>query len=374
MNKILVVGQTPPPFHGQSIMIEQMLKGSYNDVKLYHVRMHFSRGGDDIGRFQPGKMLHLLVIIIKIIFYKFRFNIKVLYYPPAGPNKIPVLRDLIILFFTRFLFRRVIFHFHAGGVSTIYEQLPAILKWMYRKCYFNPDAAVRLSEFNPEDGAFLKAKKEFIVPNGIEDLAPGFKQNNTEIKAGRTTCRLLYVGALKETKGLMLLIEACGLLKERGLDFMLQAVGEFESVAFQEAVITKVAQYKLADMVSFPGVLTGDAKLEQYAGADIFCYPTFFESETFGIVLLEAMQFSLPIVAARWRGVQSVVRDGVTGFLVPILDSAALADKLACLITNPALRMEMSTKSRGIFLQEYTIEKFHENMEKVFLSVNPEES
>jgi glycosyltransferase involved in cell wall biosynthesis len=81
------------------------------------------------------------------------------------------------------------------------------------------------------------------------------------------------------------------------------------------------------------------------------------------------MQFSLPAAATRWRGVQSVVRDGVTGFLVPIKDSAALADKLASLIANPTLRAEMSAKSREIFLQEYTIEKFHENMGKVFLSV-----
>ncbi len=369
MNKILVVGQTPPPFHGQSIMIDLMLKGNYKDVKLYHVRMHFSRGIDDVGRFQPGKILHLLAVIMKIIFYIFRYNIKVLYYPPAGPNKVPVLRDLIILFCTRFLFKRVIFHFHAGGVSTFYEQLPTLLKWLYRCCYFEPDAALRLSLFNPDDGAFLKAKKEFIVPNGIADHAVGFKPKPPSIAAEKSPCRILYVGALKETKGLMVLIEACKLLKERGLDFTLQAVGEFESAAFQHAIKAKVAHYKLENMVMFPGVLTAEAKFQQYAEADIFCYPTYFESETFGIVLLEAMQFSLPVVATRWRGVQSVVRDGVTGFLVPIKDSDALADKLASLIANPDLRTEMSAKSREIFLQEYTIEKFHENMENVFVSV-----
>lgn len=373
MNKILVVGQTPPPFHGQSIMIEQMLNGNYNHVKLYHVRMHFSRGVDDIGRFQPGKIMHLLAIILKIIYYKFRYNIHVLYYPPAGPNKVPVLRDLIILSCTRFLFKRVIFHFHAGGVSTIYEQLPAFLKWLYRKCYFYPDAALRLSEFNPADGEFLQAKKEFIVPNGIEDYAPHFIKNTNSTSPTSNLCRILYVGALKETKGLLVLIEACRLLKEKGLDFTLEAVGEFESIQFQESVTAKVEQYQLADRVVFPGVLTGEEKIERYAGADIFCYPTFFESETFGIVLLEAMQCSLPIVASRWRGVQSVVRDGVTGFLVPIKDSAELADKLAFLIINPALRKEMSARSREIFLQEYTIEKFHENMEKIFLSVSTKE-
>ena len=366
MIKVLVVGQTPPPFHGQSIMIRQMLEGKYDGVKLYHVRMHFSRGVDDIGRFQLGKIFHLKCVIFKMIYYKFRFNIKVLYYPPAGPNRVPVLRDLIILFFTRFLFKKVIFHFHAGGVSTIYESLPSLLKWLYRKCYFKPDAAVRLSEFNPEDPAFLQAKKEFIVPNGIADHAAGFKH---EPHDENSICRLLYVGALKETKGTMVLVETCRRLKERGLDFQLKAVGKFESPEFQDAVMTKVRQYQLEDNVVFPGVLTGDAKFEQFLWADIFCYPTFFESETFGIVLLEAMQFSLPMVATRWRGVQSVVREGVTGFLVPVKDPAALADKLALLIKDPALRKKMKEKSRQVFLNEYTIEKFHKNMETVFKAV-----
>jgi glycosyltransferase involved in cell wall biosynthesis len=83
------------------------------------------------------------------------------------------------------------------------------------------------------------------------------------------------------------------------------------------------------------------------------------------------MQFSLPITAARWRGVQSVVRDGETGFLVPPQDSTALADKLQVLIDDPALRRQMQENGRRVYLQEYTIEQFHRNMEAVFLSLVP---
>ncbi|MCP5103496.1 MAG: glycosyltransferase family 4 protein [bacterium] len=366
MIKVLVVGQTPPPFHGQSIMIEEMLKGNYNGVKLYHVRMSFSRGIDDIGRFQIGKMVHLAAVIFKTVFYKFRFNIKVLYYPPAGPNKVPVFRDLIFLFFTRFLFKRVIFHFHAGGVSTIYDQLSGVLQCIYKKCYFKPGAAVRLSEFNPDDGAFLKAEKEFIVPNGVADFSLELPPAPPD---EHTSCRLLYVGAVKETKGILVLIETCRLLKERGLDFTLKVVGKFESPEFERDVMEKVNRYKLKEIIDFPGVLTGAEKFAQYRDADIFCYPTFFESETFGIVLLEAMQFSLPVAAARWRGVQSVVEDGVTGFLVPVKDSAAMADKIEVLIADPVLRTKMKEKSRDLYLKKYTIEKFQKNMENVFLSI-----
>jgi len=69
-----------------------------------------------------------------------------------------------------------------------------------------------------------------------------------------------------------------------------------------------------------------------------FCFPTFFESETFGVVLLEAMQFSLPIVATRWRGIPSIITDGDNGFLVDPKDPIGLSEKLETLLRDPAMR------------------------------------
>ena len=70
----------------------------------------------------------------------------------------------------------------------------------------------------------------------------------------------------------------------------------------------------------FLGTRTGTRQGRCFLDSDVFCYPTHFESETFGLVLLEAMQFELPIVATRWRGVPSSVEDGENGFLVPVRD------------------------------------------------------
>ena len=67
MKKILIVGQTPPPYHGQSIMIEKMLSGDYGDIELIHVRMGFSRDLDEVGRLNLKKVFELFVIIGRII-------------------------------------------------------------------------------------------------------------------------------------------------------------------------------------------------------------------------------------------------------------------------------------------------------------------
>jgi glycosyltransferase involved in cell wall biosynthesis len=283
---------------------------------------------------------------------------------------------MVILFFTRFLFKKVVFHFHAAGVSTLYDSLPRLLKFFFRRCYFYPDAGVRLSQYNPGDPEFLKAKKEWLVPNGVEDFYAAavqtpVREEPAAVPDDGRPFGILFVGALQETKGISVLVEACRILENRGVDFKLHLVGGWESREFQERVMAKINEYKLEDRIILEGVLSADKKFDRYRHADIFCYPTFYECETFGIVLLEAMQFSLPVVASRWRGVQSVVRDGETGFLVPPKDSSALADKLQILIDDPVLRRQMQENGRRVYLREYTMEQFHRNMEAVFLSLVP---
>ena len=367
MIKILVVGQTPPPFHGQAVMIEETLKADYEGVRLYHIRMGFSKRIDDIGKFRFHKIFHLLGIIIKVVFYRFRYNIEVLYYPPAGPDKIPLFRDMILLNSTRFLFKHTIFHFRAAGVSTIFEQLSPFLKRLYKRAYFSPDIAIRLSALNPPDGSFLKAKKEFIVPNGIADHALDFRAEN-EIE--KPFCQLLYVGIIRESKGITVLIEACRLLKERGTHFRLNIVGEFDNREYQNEITGKVKDCDLSEMVEFSGVLTGREKYSRYNTADIFCYPTFYGPESFGLSLLEAMEFSLPVVATNWRGVPSVIKEGINGFLVPVKDSLAFADKLGMLINDPGLRKIMGAKGREIYSEEFTLKRYHDRMKNVFLTLD----
>jgi glycosyltransferase involved in cell wall biosynthesis len=370
MVKVLVIGQTPPPFGGQAIMIEKLLEAEYSSVQLFHVRMAFSKEMDEIGKFQWSKILHLISIVIRTIYFRFRYNISILYYPPAGPYRIPMYRDLAILLGTRWLFKRTVFHFHGSGISELYPQLPPILQFFFRLAYFHADAAIRLSEINPPDGQILQAKREFIVPNGIEDHYTHYRKST---QRQNVACQILFVGMLCDTKGVLILLEAAGILHRRGLNFNLDLMGRFQSEEFRQRAFAKVSAYGLEKHVTFLGVLTGEKKWEAFAVADVFCFPTFFESEAFPVVVLEAMQFELPIVATRWRGIPNLIRDGASGYLVPVRDSQAVAEKLEILIQDPNKAIRMGQKGRKRYLQNYTIDKHLKDMETVFLSVSRQE-
>lgn len=366
MKKILVLGQTPPPFGGQAIMIKCLLDGSYKNARLYHARMSFSRDMDDMGRLRLGKLLHAVAVIGKVACLRLRHNIRILYYPPSGPDFRPMLRDMVILVAIRWMFRKTIFHFHAAGTSELYAKLPGYLKVVYRWSYFSPDVAIQLSDFNPDDGGALHSKLKLVIPNGIEDE---YLPLNFAGRKERMVCSILFVGLICESKGILVLIEAVRLAKNSGLRVKVNVVGKFVSEEFRQTIVDRLTSGGLSEDFEFLGVLTGHAKNEQYMNADFFCFPTFFESESFGLVVLEAMQFCLPVIATKWRGVQSLVQDGETGYLVPPRDSRVLADRISALASDPELREKLGMNGRSQFLDKYTLEKFYARMDECFATV-----
>ena len=159
MKKILVVGVTPPPYMGQAMMTERLVNAKFDNIKIYHVRMAFSSSMASIGKVELAKFLHMFLIILKSIYYRFRYDVSTLYYMPGGSTFVPVARDIFMLFFLRLVFSKTIFHFRAAGVSEIVEQQPILLKKLAQYAYSSPDLAIHLSSLNPDDGGYFKAKK-----------------------------------------------------------------------------------------------------------------------------------------------------------------------------------------------------------------------
>jgi glycosyltransferase involved in cell wall biosynthesis len=365
MIKVLIVGPTPPPYGGQAVMIKNLLDANYPDIKFYHVRATFSKDMSEIGKFSFSKVNDLIKMILKIIFIRIKHKVGYLYYGPGGPNFIPMYRDIIMLFFTRSLFKKTIFHFHAGSTYSLYHKIPRWVRFFFRKAYFNADIGIRVTKFNPPDPSELKAKREFIVSNGIYDDYKKYSAINERLE--KKWPIILFVGNIFKEKGITELIEACHMLRNRNFYFKVNVIGRFQSTEFEMLIRHKIIHYGLVDNFCFYGVLVGNEKYKHYFNADIFCSPTYFE--TFGLTIAEAMQFSLPIVSTNVGGVPELVEDGVNGFLVDKYDVQDLADKLEILLVKPDERLEMGVNSREIFLKKFTIEKFHSNMEFIFRSL-----
>jgi rhamnosyl/mannosyltransferase len=152
---------------------------------------------------------------------------------------------------------------------------------------------------------------------------------------------VLFVGRLSYYKGVEYLVDAMAALDNQA---NLLIVGDGEQRA---ALERRVEQRDLADDISFLGKVP-DEKLEYcYGLADVFVLPSVAPSEAFGIVQLEAMAHSTPVVNTDLStGVPWVSVDSETGLTVPPRDAGALADALATLLDAPALRETYGAKAR----------------------------
>lgn len=362
--RVLVVGQTPPPFGGQAVMIQELLDGRYARLRLFHVRMAFSRDMGQVGRFSAGKLIVLFATIVRIAWSRIGRRTPVLYYPPAGPDRIPVLRDIVLLCATRWMFRQVVFHFHAGGVSGSERRLPAVCRPFFRIAYRRPTLAIRTAEGNPDDGRILGARHDRVIPNGIADMR-GSVPEHAAPPGGPLV--VLFTGVLIESKGVGVLLEAFSQVLSRGIDARLEVMGNWGDEGFRRQCLGSVEARGMMDRVTFLGEKRDLEKYRHFAACDIFCFPSHFAAESFGLVLLEAMMFAKPVVSTRWRGIPSVVEDGTNGYLVNVRDAHAVADRLEKLARDPALRVRMGAEGRRIYEARFTVDRFRRNMEEAMI-------
>ncbi len=103
--KLLIIGQTPPPYYGQAINIERMLSIlDQHGLDYRHIRMNFSDEMSDVGTASYRKVWKLFRLFCSISCSLLVYRPDYVYYPPAGPDKVPAIRDMVLLFPVR-LFR-----------------------------------------------------------------------------------------------------------------------------------------------------------------------------------------------------------------------------------------------------------------------------
>jgi len=167
--------------------------------------------------------------------------------------------------------------------------------------------------------------------------------------------RLLAVGRLVRKKGLDTFVDACAVLRARGVDFEAVIVGE--SGDHEPQVRERVAATGLGDRVTFVGPLTQEALFQEYLRATAFALPcrVLEDGDRDGIpnVLMEAMACSVPVVTTEVSGIPELVQDGQNGLLVEPDHPEELADALHRLVKDPQLAEHLGGRGRATVLGRF---------------------
>ena len=166
--------------------------------------------------------------------------------------------------------------------------------------------------------------------------------------------RLLAVARLCEKKGIDTLVDACALLRARGVPFALRLFGDGPDRAALEA---RAAAHGLADRVHFGGAVPQEEIAREMRACHAFVLPCRRDrnGDMDGIptVFMEAMATGRPVVSCAISGIPELVRDGETGLIVPPNDPAALAGALARLASDPGLAARLGTAARALVERQH---------------------
>ena len=376
---MVVFAHVPPPEHGQSRMVETMLEGLSNrDVEVIHVDARVSEEMSDLGTDLIGKMLLMFGYLRQALVAKWRSGAKTLYYIPGPVIWSAVVSDWMVMAVLRLWYRDLILHWHAigqgewahgsercrlpgpGWLDRVARKVSALL-------FCRPDLSIAVSPTSDADARAVGSRRIEVVCNGIDDPCPDFEESVIAIRrrraeeirdSGAPEIRILFMSHGTVEKGLFDTLSALekvlGRLDDRVRVSMTIAGGiaENREARFVEELAKFKANPDLSVEIQRLNFVSGQEKSDCFANADLFVAASRWES--FGLTVLEAMAWGLPVVAAASDGVKGILSEEYE-WMAPTANPERLAEKLEMGV-NCVLRGEGSV--RGERLRERFMEAF----------------
>ena len=322
MKKNLYFVQLPPPIHG----VTTINKFIYESKKINEnfqtdlIEIRYSDNLSQLQKFTFGKIIKHFVIAGKLLQKLITFKPNYVYFTIV-PTGVGFYKDLLFLWLMKLSSATPVLHLHGKGIAEKVENklIKRIYEWAFSKSII-----IHLSKrlLDKELGRLhLKNTKKCFVENGVEEIKTDF----IESSKNKDVVNILFLSNLFESKGVFVALEAFRLLPLEKENVVLHLVGGMSSKEMEEKINKIIAKNNLPVIIH--GALFGDKKYKILEIADIFIHPTL--NDAFPLVLLEAMQFKLPIISTYQGAIPDIIDDGQTGFLVKENDVVVLSEKIS---------------------------------------------
>ncbi len=357
MKRILFFVQLPPPIHGVSllnkILIESSILNEKFEIDVLEIR--FSNNLNELKKIRFSKFIRLIILWIKLIVRILKFKPNLIYFTivPTGKG---FYRDIIFVLVMRIFRVKILYHLHGNGISEKTKRV--IIRIIYKIVFFRQNVICSSIGLYEKEIKPLEISKLnfFIVPNGTERVEKDIYLEMLEPKV----IRILFFSNVLRAKGIFIALESIKRLYKLFSDFEFIIGGGVSSEIEEREIERFIEENSLRNLVRRGSVVNSEFRNYLFANSDIFLFPTL--NETFGIVNIEAMKFGLPIISSNEGAIPEVVIDGLCGFIVDKGDVEKIVEKLMFLITNPELRKTMSKNCLKRFEENYTLEKFEQNV------------
>lgn len=351
----------PPPVHGAA-MVGQYIKESEIINKAFtteYINLSTSKNVDEIGEQGLVKWQRYFGIIFNTLKSLWFFRPNMVYITLTAKG-IGFFKDALLVLLAKVHGKKVIIHFHNKGVQQ--RQHKTFDNLLYKLVFNNSKVILLAPQLYQDVEKYVDERQVFYCSNGI----PEKKVDEKGTEKSVDPVVILFLSNLIISKGVLVLLEACRLLKERGISFHCNVVGgagDLSEDGFQQ----KIYDLGVENYVSYLGKKYGDEKHAVFADASIFVLPTFYENECFPLVLLEAMQYGLPLISTNEGGIASIITEGENGSLIKQNDVHGLADTLERFIKDSGLRNNYGHMAKLKFEKYYTLVIFENSLKAILL-------
>jgi glycosyltransferase involved in cell wall biosynthesis len=258
---------------------------------------------------------------------------------------------------------------YSRGVSVFKKRL--FDYFFGKKIIRNASAFTALTETEKQELHQLfsvPGEKIAVVPNGV-DLAqfckmPAKNALRKKFSIPNEKSIVLFLGRINKMKGLDLLLEAFASMRKNAV---LVVAGNFEGSErnYGNEIMRLISGLGLQDRVIFTGPVSGKEKLAAYSGADVFVLPSRYEA--FGLVLLEAMASSLPVIATKNSALAAQLLESNAALVVD-WEKGQLAKAIENVLSDKKTAGKLVRNSRKFarqFSWEKTVERLGEVYERV---------
>jgi glycosyltransferase involved in cell wall biosynthesis len=223
-------------------------------------------------------------------------------------------------------------------------------------------------ELIERDGLAADRVASFPIGLDVEYFCPAPPERDLRLELGLPKEQLLVglISYLRSYKGHEYFIEAARMLSARRHDVSFIIVGEGPEERSIRDLIEHLGLSARIQMLGFRQDL-----LNVFRSLDAFAIPS-VEGDTIPQVLMQALAMGIPVVSTTVGSIPDVVIDGETGFIVAPRDAGALADRIAKLLDDAALRTRLGVQGRSLVQRCYSLDKMLDRMESVYHRLDAE--
>ncbi len=257
-----------------------------------------------------------------------------------------IIKNYCALIVSKLLFKKSIFQFHGGSPEDISGNLTFILKMIV----VLSDKILVLTDDQMNIKNYLKKSKW----DKVEKIPNYIEKRTANVNQGKNTTKVyfLFVGRIIREKGIFEIIEATKKLRDEGLDFQVDIMGDGSDLNKMKELVHKL---KLEKYFIFHGFVTEDAKKDLlYTNSNVMVFPSY--KEGFPYTILEAMLYKIAIISTGVGALSDVIVNNRNGFLVPAKDPDEVFEKMKYFILNPKEIGRMGLNSFDLIESKYSTE------------------